>query len=199
MFRIAKCRKQRVKSTGNQKVLQTITVALIWVALGVTLLAHLWGANRGLEMTDEVSYLLIALDPWGTRGHAVFASRIKMLGFSVKRDLIRHYAGRVFATWVGICLDSRIYDSQCGLKFIPTHIFKKISSRLHGHGFAWDIELLAKLIAVGCPIREVPVNWSDIKGSKVNLLRDGLKLFWVALLEGWTKNYYGGRKKLQGT
>ena len=152
-------------------------MALIWVASGVTLLAHLWGANRGLEMADEASYLLIALDPWGTRGHALFAPSIKMLGFSVKRELIRHYAGRVFATWVGICLDSHIYDSQNGLKFIPSHIFKKISSRLHGHGFTWDIELLGKLVAVGCSIRELPVNWSDIKGSKVSLLRDGLKLF----------------------
>jgi len=121
-----------------------------------------------------------------------------MLGYSVQRDLIRHYAGRVFATWVGICLDSRIYDSQCGLKFIPTHIFKKISSRLHGHGFAWDIELLAKLVAVGCPITEVPVNWSDVKGSKVSLLRDGLKLFWVVLREGWIKNVMEAGKNSKG-
>ena len=143
----------------------------------------------------EVARLAEELAPGG-RGPAVFASRIKMLGFSVKRDLIRHYAGRVFATWVGICLDSRIYDSQCGLKFIPTHIFKKISSRLHGHGFAWDIELLAKLLAVSCPKREVPVNSSDIKRSKVSLLRVGLKLFCVALHGGWIKKAYESRARL---
>ncbi|NBT90217.1 MAG: hypothetical protein EBT50_05205, partial [Verrucomicrobia bacterium] len=33
---------------------------------------HLWAANRGLEMTDEASYLLIALDPWNTWGHGTF-------------------------------------------------------------------------------------------------------------------------------
>jgi dolichyl-phosphate beta-glucosyltransferase len=122
-----------------------------------------------------------------------------MLGFSVERGLIRHYAGRIFATWVGICLESRIYDSQCGLKFIPTHIFKRISSQLDGHGFAWDIELLAKLLAAGCPIREIPVNWSDIKGSKVRLLRDGLNLFSVALREGWMKKYNQSRVRLEKT
>ena len=152
-------------------------------------------ADGALEPA-EVARLARELSPGG-RGPAVFASRIKMLGYSVQRDLIRHYAGRVFATWVGICLDSRIYDSQCGLKFIPTYIFKKISSRLHGRGFAWDIELLGKLVAVDCPIRELPVNWSDIKGSKVSLLRDGLKLFWVALREGWTKKCYGSREKIR--
>jgi hypothetical protein len=45
---------------------------LAWVALGFVLLAHLWGANRGLEMTDEASYFLIALDPWRTWGHGTF-------------------------------------------------------------------------------------------------------------------------------
>jgi len=45
---------------------------LVWVGLGVALACHLWAANRGLEMTDEASYLLIALDPWGTRGHGTF-------------------------------------------------------------------------------------------------------------------------------
>jgi dolichyl-phosphate beta-glucosyltransferase len=146
----------------------------------------------------EVARLAEELSPGG-RGPAVFASRIKMLGFSVERGLIRHYAGRIFATWVGICLESRIYDSQCGLKFIPTHIFKRISSQLDGHGFAWDIELLAKLLAAGCPIREIPVNWSDIKGSKVRLLRDGLNLFSVALREGWMKKYNQSRVRLEKT
>jgi len=42
------------------------------MAVGYALLAHLWGANRGLEMTDEASYFLIALDPWHTWGHGTF-------------------------------------------------------------------------------------------------------------------------------
>ena len=146
----------------------------------------------------EVVRLGQELSPGG-RGPALFASRVKMLGYSVQRGLVRHYAGRIFATWVGIFMESGIYDSQCGLKFIPTHIFKKISSRLDGHGFAWDIELLAKLLAVGCPIREVPVNWSDIKGSKVNLLWDGLNLFWVALREGWMKKYHESSSRIRRT
>jgi hypothetical protein len=45
---------------------------LVWVGTGAALACHLWAANRGLEMTDEASYLLIALDPWGTRGHGTF-------------------------------------------------------------------------------------------------------------------------------
>jgi len=45
---------------------------LAWGALALTVVCHLGAANRGLEMTDEASYLLIALDPWNTWGHGTF-------------------------------------------------------------------------------------------------------------------------------
>lgn len=138
----------------------------------------------------EVARLGRELSPGG-RSPALFASRIKMLGFDVRRKLVRHYAGRAFATWIGLCLESKIYDSQCGLKFIPTRVFQKICPRLHGHGFAWDIELLAQLLSVSCPIREIPVNWHDVPGSKVSLFRDGLRLFWVAWRAGRTRKRQG--------
>jgi len=43
-----------------------------WAAVLVVASLHFWAANRGLEMTDEASYLLIALDPWKTWGHGTF-------------------------------------------------------------------------------------------------------------------------------
>jgi len=49
-----------------------IAAPLVWTALAVSLGCHLWAANRGLEMTDEASYFLIALDPWHTWGHGTF-------------------------------------------------------------------------------------------------------------------------------
>lgn len=48
------------------------TILACWTALAASLGCHLWAANRGLEMTDEASYLLIALDPWHTWGHGTF-------------------------------------------------------------------------------------------------------------------------------
>ena len=121
----------------------------------------------------------------GSRKSALFASRVKMLGFTVKRRLVRHCLGRIFATWVGVCLEPGIYDSQCGLKFIPAAIFKKLSLQMRGRGFSWDIELLGGLLSAGCPIQEIPVNWRDMPGSKVNFLCDGIGLFWNAWREGW--------------
>ena len=121
----------------------------------------------------------------GSPQPALFASRIKLMGYSVKRRLVRHYLGRIFATWVGMVLESGVYDSQCGLKFIPSSAFARMSPRLKGRGFSFDIELLGALLSAGCPIREIPVNWRDVPGSKVRFWRDGIGLFWNALREGW--------------
>jgi len=49
-----------------------VAKGLAWGALAFAVGCHLWAANRGLEMTDEASYLLIALDPWKTWGHGTF-------------------------------------------------------------------------------------------------------------------------------
>jgi hypothetical protein len=46
-----------------------LLLGMVWAGLAVALVSHFWAANRGLEMTDEASYLLLALDPWNTMGH----------------------------------------------------------------------------------------------------------------------------------
>ena len=120
----------------------------------------------------------------GGHGPALFASRVKMLGLKVDRKIIRHYLGRFFATWVGMFLEPGIYDSQCGLKFVPAAVFEKISPSLRGQRFAWDVELLRALLEAGYPIREIPVNWRHIPGTRVRFLRDGLHLLWTAFREG---------------
>jgi len=47
-------------------------LAALWIPVGIS--AGFWVANadRGLQMTDEASYLLIAQDPWNMGGHTSF-------------------------------------------------------------------------------------------------------------------------------
>jgi dolichyl-phosphate beta-glucosyltransferase len=107
---------------------------------------------------------------------ALFASRIKMLGRRVDRLLKRHLLGRVYATLVSELLDVPVYDSQCGLKLVPRAAFECISDRLEVTGFAFDVELMVALLDTGCAIHEVPIDWHEVPGGKVDLLRDSWRM-----------------------
>lgn len=107
---------------------------------------------------------------------ALFASRVKMLGRTVERSLKRHLSGRVFATLVSIVGRVPAYDTQCGLKVLRRSAFKKIRPHQQTIGFAFDVELCLLLRKFGSRIIEFPVDWSDIPGSKVSLLRDSTRM-----------------------
>jgi hypothetical protein len=99
-----------------------------------------------------------------------------MLGRRVDRLFKRHLLGRVYATMVSQLLRVPVYDSQCGLKIVPRAAFEKISNRLQVTGFAFDVELMVALLDTGCPIQEVPIDWQEIPGGKVNLIRDSWRM-----------------------
>jgi len=149
-----------------------------------------WNANEDADILAFVdadgalpAYEVVRLLELGFQepNVAFFASRIRMLGKSVDRDIKRHLLGRVFATLVGTLLDSKVYDSQCGLKVLPTAVYRRIAPYLRDPGFSFDLELLNALNAVECPIREIPVDWREVGESKVRLVRDSIRML-VALI-----------------
>ncbi|HEY1082933.1 MAG TPA: glycosyltransferase [Prosthecobacter sp.] len=109
-------------------------------------------------------------------GRALFASRVKMLGRRVERLLKRHLLGRVYATLVSELLGIPVYDSQCGLKLLPRADYERVAGGLGVHGFAFDVELMVALLDAGVPVEEVPIDWHEIPGGKVRLLRDSLHM-----------------------
>ena len=111
-----------------------------------------------------------------TPPHALFASRIKMLGHTIERDLKRHLLGRIYATLVSEILDLPVYDSQCGLKLVPTAAFEKVKPLLSIRGFAFDAELLLALLRTRCEVIEVPIDWHETPGGKIRLVRDALRM-----------------------
>jgi dolichyl-phosphate beta-glucosyltransferase len=107
---------------------------------------------------------------------AHFASRIKMRGRKVERLRRRHFTGRIFATLVGIFIDPEIYDSQCGMKIVPAAAYRRLMPYLQESGFAFDVEMLAALNHIGCPVVEHPVDWREIPGSHVSVISESIKM-----------------------
>lgn len=107
---------------------------------------------------------------------ALFGARVKMLGRSVERSWQRHLMGRFFAWLVGSWVNPLVYDSQCGCKFIPAKAYRNVADSLQESGFAFDVELIDALATAGVTMEEIPIDWQDIAGSKVHLVRDSVRM-----------------------
>ena len=55
--------------------------------------------------------------------------------------------------------------------------FCAIGSRLKETRYAFDVELTLLLLKNRFRIRETPIDWAEVPGSKVNLLKDSIRMF----------------------
>jgi dolichyl-phosphate beta-glucosyltransferase len=96
----------------------------------------------------------------------------------VERRLKRWLMGRTFALLVNGWAVPGIADTQCGFKLFRSEVARRIFALQSLNGFAFDVELLRIARALAFRIDEVPINWADVPGSKVSLVRDSLRMLW---------------------
>ncbi len=93
----------------------------------------------------------------------------------------RKAAGNMFNLIVRTLTPLTMHDTQCGFKFYPAPQAKRYFNSLHTYGWAHDVEILYKAHLDKVKIIEMPLQWNAIEGSKVNVLRDGIKMIWEVL------------------
>jgi len=94
----------------------------------------------------------------------------------VQASALRRFLGRWFNRAVRMGAVKGIRDTQCGFKLFATRDAQRLFEIAQEDGFAFDVELLLLAQRKGLSIREVFVNWTEIPGSKVRLLRDGWRM-----------------------
>ena len=95
----------------------------------------------------------------------------------VATSLHRRFLGRVFNKCVNIILLPSIADTQCGFKMFSRAAALFLFRRQRADRFSFDVELLYIAHKAQLTIKEVPINWTNVPGSKVNLVRDSLCMF----------------------
>jgi dolichyl-phosphate beta-glucosyltransferase len=127
---------------------------------------------------------------WFEQGYdIVIGSRVLRDGQShVEARAYRKWMGAVFNFLVSNLLIRDIKDTQCGFKMFRAAIVPELFGHLHLQGFGFDLEILYLAQKKGLRIKEVAVNWSHVEGSKVDLYRDSLRMFWnIVQIRGWYK------------
>jgi len=62
-----------------------------------------------------------------------------------------------------------IQDTQCGYKLFTRKAAAAIFSSIHVRRWAFDVEVLRIAQYLKLPVVEVPINWHEVDGSKLNL------------------------------
>jgi dolichyl-phosphate beta-glucosyltransferase len=97
-------------------------------------------------------------------------------GVRVRARLHRRVIGRAFHALVSALTVSGIADTQCGFKLLRAEVAQDLFSRMRMDGFSFDVELLMMAQRRGYGVAEIPVNWTHRAGSRVNLVRDSLRM-----------------------
>jgi dolichyl-phosphate beta-glucosyltransferase len=95
----------------------------------------------------------------------------------VQTKLHRKLIGTAFNFIVRTLTVKGINDTQCGFKLFTREAAEKVFPLQSIHDFGFDVEILYLCQKKGFRIREVPVTWTDIPGTKVKIMRDSLRMF----------------------
>jgi dolichyl-phosphate beta-glucosyltransferase len=113
---------------------------------------------------------------------AIGSRSIKGAQIKVRQPFYREYMGKFFNKLVRVFVLKGIIDTQCGFKLFKGKIARDISARMRIDGFAFDVEMLYLAKLSEYKIKEVPIIWINSPQSKVNPVRDSLKMLFDILL-----------------
>lgn len=88
----------------------------------------------------------------------------------VRQPEFRERAGQIFNWVMRIVLRLPLHDTQCGFKLFRQDAARAVFERQKLDRFGFDAEALFIARKLGFEIREVPVRWNDVAGSKVSML-----------------------------
>jgi len=92
---------------------------------------------------------------------------------------LRRFTSRCFHLVVEACFWMGIKDTQCPCKLVRREAVEQIHPQLRLADLSFDVNLLVAISRAGFRIREVPIEWTDMIGSKVtsSLFRSALTMF----------------------
>ncbi|KAL4065919.1 glycosyltransferase family 2 protein [Scleroderma yunnanense] len=106
----------------------------------------------------------------GSRAHLVKTEAV------VKRSLLRNILMYGLHTILRIVGVGHIRDTQCGFKLFTRRAAQKIFPAQHLTTWIFDVELLLLAKQLSIPVAEVPIEWHEVAGSKLNVIKDSLQM-----------------------
>ncbi len=69
-----------------------------------------------------------------------------------------------------------VRDTQCGFKLFSRAAARQLFPAQHLPTWIFDVELLLLAKQLGIPVAEVPVDWHEVPGSKLNVVTASIQM-----------------------
>ena len=102
-----------------------------------------------------------------------------------RQPIHRQLFGRIFNLALRIILGLQYRDTQCGFKAFTRRAAHLIFPLQHIERWGFDPEILYLARKFGLKVEEVPVKWAHRDGTRINPLRDGIRMFGEMLRIRW--------------
>ncbi|KAL0060488.1 dolichyl-phosphate beta-glucosyltransferase [Marasmius tenuissimus] len=106
----------------------------------------------------------------GSRAHLVKTEAV------VKRSMLRNILMYGLHTILRIVGVGHIRDTQCGFKLFSRSAAQQIFPAQHLPTWIFDVELLLLAKQLRIPVAEVPIEWHEVAGSKLNVVTASLQM-----------------------
>jgi dolichyl-phosphate beta-glucosyltransferase len=115
---------------------------------------------------------------------------------TTRQSLHRQLFGRIFNGLNRIILGLHFKDTQCGFKAFTRRAAQTILPLQQIERWGFDPEILFLARKFGFRVKEVPVRWGHVGGTRINPLVDGARMFQEMLRVRWNNivgKYSGSR------
>ena len=129
-------------------------------------------ADLSMPIDDLEKFLPPVLDGFDV----VIASREAPGAVRYNEPSYRHWGGRAINLIIRLLILPGLNDTQCGFKCFRAEAAEKIFHQQTLGGWSFDIELLYLARRNHMSMKEIPVHWYFDAGSKVNAVRDALRM-----------------------
>jgi dolichyl-phosphate beta-glucosyltransferase len=137
------------------------------------------------DLSTPIEEVIALADQLDERHQVVIASREGSGARRVGEPYIRHLMGRVFNLLVQVMAVRGIQDTQCGFKAFTRECAQDVFRRQRIVGFGFDVEVLYLARRLGYGIKEVPVTWEYAASSRVDPVKDTIRMFRDVLAVRW--------------
>ena len=129
-------------------------------------------ADLSMPIEDLEKFLPPVLDGFDV----VIASREAPGAVRYNEPSYRHWGGRAINLIIRMLILPGLNDTQCGFKCFSAEAAEKIFRQQTLGGWSFDIEILYLARRNHMSMKEIPVHWYFDAGSKVNAVRDALRM-----------------------